>query len=56
MSKKNRPKEKPDTCPFCGHTDLAPSPSGRHLVCRKCGRIVLLPTSPRQRARKEGRT
>jgi excisionase family DNA binding protein len=36
-------EEKPSTCPFCGHTDLAPSPSGKHLVCLKCGRIVLQP-------------
>jgi ribosomal protein S27E len=43
MSKKNQPEEKPSTCPFCGHEDLAPSPSGKHLVCRKCNRIVLTP-------------
>jgi transposase-like protein len=44
MTKKNQPVEKPEACPFCGHTDLAPSPSGKHYLCRKCGRIVLLPT------------
>jgi len=31
----------PRACPFCGHTDWALSPSGKHLVCRKCGRIVI---------------
>ena len=41
MTKKNQPEEKPSTCPFCGHTDWAPSPSGKYYLCRKCNRIVL---------------
>jgi transcription elongation factor Elf1 len=43
MSNKNQAAEKPEACPFCGHEDLAPSPSGKHLVCGKCGRIVMVP-------------
>jgi len=30
-----------EACPFCKEGILAASPSGRHLVCQKCGRIVL---------------
>lgn len=53
MRKKNHPEEKPNPCPFCGHADLAPSPGGKHLVCRKCSRIVVVPKrspAPSQRA------
>lgn len=32
---------KPKTCPFCGHTELTCSASGKQLMCRKCGRIVV---------------
>lgn len=40
-------------CPFCGEGPLDPSPSGKHLVCRKCGRVVVIerkrpPTEPRK--------
>lgn len=31
----------PDSCPFCNKRRLAPSSSGKHLVCQKCGRIVV---------------
>jgi ribosomal protein S27E len=30
-------------CPFCGEASLVLSPSGKHLVCIHCGRIVLRP-------------
>jgi len=43
MSKKNEAAEKPEACPFCGKRELGTSPSGKHLVCRKCGRVVLQP-------------
>jgi len=55
VSNRNQAAEKPQACPFCGHTDLAPSPSGKHLVCRKCNRIVLTPRpSPAQTAERTG--
>jgi len=28
-------------CPFCNEGRLAQSPSGKNLVCQKCGRIVV---------------
>ena len=56
MSKKNEAAEKPQACPFCGHTDLAPSPSGKHLVCLKCGRVVVLPTAPSGKAWRRRKT
>jgi DNA-directed RNA polymerase subunit RPC12/RpoP len=31
-----------DDCPYCGHGILESSPSEAYLVCRKCGRIVVL--------------
>jgi Fe2+ or Zn2+ uptake regulation protein len=46
MGKKNQAEREPTSCPFCGHTDLAPSPSHKHLVCRKCGRIIVLRGPP----------
>jgi ribosomal protein S27E len=38
---------KPKTCPFCGHTELTCSASGKQLMCRKCGRVVLSDRKPR---------
>jgi ribosomal protein L37AE/L43A len=46
MSKKNQLEQKPHPCSFCGHTDWARSPSGKYLVCRNCGSIVLGPKRP----------
>ncbi len=40
-------------CPFCEAEGVNPSPSGRHSVCRECGRITLH-MRPRTRVRKEG--
>lgn len=34
--------EEGDTCPFCRVGVLAVSSSGLNLVCRKCGRIVIV--------------
>jgi predicted RNA-binding Zn-ribbon protein involved in translation (DUF1610 family) len=31
-----------DKCPACGEGTLTVSPSGQHLVCPKCGRVVVL--------------
>ena len=48
-----RPKEEPDkesssptnlepeACPYCNEMRLTQSSSGKHLVCKKCGRIVV---------------
>jgi len=42
MSKKNQAEENPKAYPFCAHPELRPSPTGKHLMCPKCGRIILL--------------
>jgi hypothetical protein len=31
-----------DDCPYCRQGTLEPSPSDRYLVCRSCGRIVVV--------------
>ena len=31
----------PGVCPFCNEGRLTQSPSGKNLVCQKCGRIVV---------------
>jgi ribosomal protein S27E len=40
-----RPKQG-DLCPMCGEGTLTVSPSGQHLMCPKCGRVVMLCTTP----------
>jgi Fe2+ or Zn2+ uptake regulation protein len=41
------------SCPFCEGGALTPSPSGKHLVCRKCGRVVLSKSPEAQGAGKQ---
>jgi hypothetical protein len=41
-------------CPYCGSA-LVKSPSGQHLVCSGCKRIVLQERNKKPRGRKKGR-
>lgn len=41
---------KPRKCPFCGSTRSTRSPSGEHLLCLACQRIIII---PRKETRKE---
>ena len=41
---------KPRKCPFCGAPRTTRSPSGEHLLCMACQRIIIV---PRKESRKE---
>ncbi len=43
MPKPKQSTAKPgDKCPYCNESTLGVSPSGKHLMCPKCGRMVIL--------------
>jgi hypothetical protein len=49
-AKKNAPKTG-DKCPFCKEGTPVISPSGKYLLCPKCGRVIVAPelkSPPRQ--------
>lgn len=43
MEREERPVKNQATkaCPLCGHRRLSASPSGAHLICSRCARVVI---------------
>jgi hypothetical protein len=39
-------------CPFCGAAPLLQSPSGRHLMCVSCNRVLMQPRIKKPRGRR----
>jgi ribosomal protein L37E len=50
MAETNQMPKEGDKCPRCGEGILTLSPSGLHLMCRKCGRMVILTSGLRSGA------
>jgi rubrerythrin len=46
MTKAIETPKQGDECPACGEATLTVSPSGQHLICPKCGRVVVLGPPP----------
>jgi hypothetical protein len=41
---------KPRKCPYCGSPRTTRSPSGEHLLCLGCQRIIIVPRKERKEA------
>jgi hypothetical protein len=39
-------------CPYCGSSPLLQSPSGQHLLCVKCNRVLMQPRIKKPRGRR----
>lgn len=39
-------------CPYCGATEVMRSPSGHHLLCASCNRILVQPRIRKPRGRR----
>ncbi|HET7840511.1 MAG TPA: hypothetical protein VFM21_02840 [Terriglobia bacterium] len=39
-------------CPYCGTSPLLQSPSGHHLLCVKCNRVLMQPRIKKPRGRR----
>jgi ribosomal protein S27E len=37
----NKAPKAGDKCPYCKEGTPVISPSGRYLICRKCGRVIV---------------
>ncbi len=46
-TKANQVRKQGDKCPWCGEGTLTVSPSAKHLMCPKCGRMVILNSATR---------
>lgn len=45
---------KAQKCPHCGSSHTTRSPSGRHLLCLDCHRILVQPRTKKPRGRRLG--
>lgn len=45
---------KPRKCPFCGAPRTTRSPSGEHLLCMACQRIIIVPRKESPKEDEEG--